>query len=193
MGIRLDSLARIVVGVFPILATAGLVVWDLWLWKAPLLKLLTHRPRIDGLWKVTLTPAAGSHIPVGGNWGPIPAYVVISQSYWSLHVRQMTAESASSSKAFFWDHTAGADAETLSFLYQNGARPEHAKRSPRHLGTCSFDIARREPTEIEGRYFTDRYTQGGMELRLVDRSKGHASYQDADTYVGNMQSDQLTS
>ncbi|MDT2006930.1 hypothetical protein FXW78_24480 [Rhodococcus opacus] len=189
-GISLDSLAKVIVGLFPVLATGGLVAWDLWLWRIPFLSRLTHRPRIDGLWEVTLTPAPESHIPEGGNWGPIPAYIVISQSYWSLHVRQMTAESTSGSKSFFWDHAAGADTETLGFLYQNDARPRHAARSPKHLGTCSLDIARRDPIEIQGRYFTDRYTQGGMELRFVDRSKGYASYQEADKYVTNKRSDQ---
>lgn len=32
---------------------------------------------------------------------------------------------------------------------------------------------------MPGVYFTDRYTQGSMDLTLVDRSKGHSTYQEA--------------
>uniref|UniRef100_UPI0036F20344 hypothetical protein n=1 Tax=Rhodococcus qingshengii TaxID=334542 RepID=UPI0036F20344 len=154
-GISLDSSTKLIVGWFPAVAAVVLLVWDLWAWRLPLLNRLTHRPRIDGLWEVTLTPTDESHIPPGGNRGPIPAYVVISQSYWSLHVRQMTAESGSDRKSFFWDKIPGLDVERLSYLYQNDPRPEHLSRSPKHAGSCSFDTARLVPSEIRGVYFTD--------------------------------------
>ncbi|WP_231912116.1 hypothetical protein [Rhodococcus sp. HS-D2] len=140
---------------------------------------LTHRPRIDGLWEITLTPTKESRIPEGGNRGPIPGYVVITQSYWALHVRQLTAESGSASKSFFWDQAPGDDVDRLSFLYQNDPRPEHRERSHRHLGSCSLNTTRLLPELIHGTYFTDRYTQGEMELRLVDRTKGYTSFREA--------------
>ncbi|UGQ41227.1 hypothetical protein [Rhodococcus aetherivorans] len=188
-GVNLDNTAKLIVGWFPAVASVALLVWDLWGWRLPLLNRLTHRPRIDGLWEVTLTPTEESHIPEGGNRGPIPAYIVINQSYWSLHVRQMTVESGSDSKSFFWDRVPGDDVERLSFLYQNDPRPEHRARSPRHLGTCSFDTARLVPQSVRGVYFTDRYTQGEMDLRLVDRSKGYTSYQEAAAHVADLRSD----
>ncbi|QOH59416.1 hypothetical protein C6Y44_25230 (plasmid) [Rhodococcus rhodochrous] len=114
---------------------------------------------------------------------------MINQSYWSLHVRQMTVESGSDSKSFFWDRVPGDDVERLNFLYQNDPRPEHRARSPRHLGTCSFDTARLVPQSVRGVYFTDRYTQGEMDLRLVDRSKGYTSYQEAAAHVADLRSD----
>lgn len=185
-GISLDSTAKLIVGWFPAAASIVLLVWDLWGWRLPLLNRLTHRPRIDGLWEVTLTPTAESHIPEGGNRGPIPAYIVVSQSYWSLHVRQMTVESGSDSKSFFWGRVPGDDVDRLSFLYQNDPRPEHRDRSHPHLGSCSLNTARLVPQAIHGTYFTDRYTQGEMDLRLVDRSKGYTSYQEAAAHVAKL-------
>lgn len=185
-GINLDSTAKLIIGWLPAAASAALLVWDLWGWRLPPLNRLTHRPRIDGLWEVTLTPTDESHIPPGGNRGPIPAYIVINQSYWSLHVRQMTVESGSDSRSFFWDRIPGDDVERLNFLYQNDPRPEHRSRSPRHLGSCSLDTARLVPSSIRGMYFTDRYTQGEMDLRLVDRSKGYTSYQEAAAYAAGI-------
>ncbi|MFI8664162.1 hypothetical protein ACIGKR_29495 [Rhodococcus qingshengii] len=188
-GISLDSTTKLVIGWLPAAASIVLLVWDLWGWRLPLLNKLTHRPRIDGLWEVTLTPTAESVIPEGGNRGPIPAYIVINQSYWSLHVRQMTVESGSDSKSFFWDRIPGNDVERLNFLYQNDPRPEHRGRSYPHLGSCSFNTARLVPQSIHGTYFTDRYTQGEMDIRLVDRSKGYTSYQDAAAHLAELRSD----
>ena len=187
-GISLDNTAKIIVGWFPAVASAALLVWDLWGWRIPPLNKMTRRPRIDGLWEVTLTPTAESHIPAGGNRGPIPAYIVINQSYWSLHVRQMTIESGSDSKSFFWGRVPGDDVDRLSFLYQNDPRPEHRARSHPHLGSCSLNTARLVPQTIHGTYFTDRYTQGEMDLRLVDRSKGYTSYQEAAAHVSELRS-----
>ncbi len=95
----------------------------------------TSRTRIDGLWRVELVPTDESHIPAGGNRGPIPGFLVISQSYWSVYVRQFTVESASRSRAFFWEHPDGAEAETLTFVYENVPQQQYQHRSQRHLGT----------------------------------------------------------
>ena len=62
-GIRLDSTTKLIIGWLPAAASIVLLVWDLWGWRLPLLNKLTHRPRIDGLWEVTLTPTAESVIP----------------------------------------------------------------------------------------------------------------------------------
>lgn len=175
-GVHLDSVVKILIGWLPASAAIATVGWDLWVWRIPRAQTLTHRPRIDGLWQVTLTPTTESHIPPGGNRGPITAYMTIQQSYWSLHARQLTEESDSASRAFFWERLVGTDADRLTLLYENDPHPEHRSRSPRHLGSCSLDIVSLEPTEIVGSYFTDRYTQGSMALVLVDRSQGHASY-----------------
>lgn len=128
---------------------------------------------------MALWPTVESHIPKGGNHGPITAYMVISQSYWSLHVRQHTAESGSESRSFFWERLPGRDVDRLNFLFQNDPRPEHRSRSPRHLGSCSLDTAKLIPSLIQGVYFTDRYTQGEMKMGFIDRSKGYGSFDEA--------------
>lgn len=190
-GVRLDSVYKVLLSALPTAASVMLLTWDLWGWRLPFLHQLTHRPRIDGLWQVTLRPTAESHIPVGGNRGPITAFIVIRQSYWSLHVRQITAESASDSRSYFWQRPGGADVDRLTFVYQNDPRAEHRSRSPRHLGTCALDPADLRPKLIEGNYFTDRYTHGEMRLELVDRSRGHASFDAAARYVARVDRDHL--
>jgi hypothetical protein len=78
-GLSLDNVAKQVVAALPALAAVALVIWDLWLWRAPGLHRLTHRPRIDGLWLASLEPTAESHIPEGGNRGPIPADLLVAR------------------------------------------------------------------------------------------------------------------
>lgn len=182
-GVHPDTWYRYVVAVLPAAGSVVLAVWDGWAWRQRGLARLTHRPRIDGLWQVELTPSKESQIPSGGNRGPILCFLVVTQSYWSVHVRQFTAESASRSRAFFWEHPDGAEAETLVFVYENVPQQQFEHRSNRHFGTCSLDIGSRTPKMITGVYFTDRYTKGDMRLTLVDRSKGHGSFDEAQSHV----------
>ncbi|WP_456152181.1 Cap15 family cyclic dinucleotide receptor domain-containing protein [Jiangella alkaliphila] len=155
----------------------------MYLWKLPGVQRLTRRPRIDGLWEVTLKPTDESHIPPEGNRGPLRAYLVVSQSFWTAHVRQVTAESSSRSRAFFWERDGVADVDTLAFVYANEPRSGVEHRSRMHLGTCRIDVVNLKPTDMSGVYFTDRYTKGDMELRLIDRSRGHATFQAAEKHA----------
>ncbi|WP_157979867.1 Cap15 family cyclic dinucleotide receptor domain-containing protein [Kribbella monticola] len=182
-GVELDSFFKRLAAVLPALGAIAVTFWDVLLWRMPLFKHLTRRPRIDGLWSVELTPTAESHIPPGGNKGPIPAYMTVSQSYWSVHVRQFTAESSSRSRTFFWWQANGADIECLTFIYENDPKQSHQHRSGRHVGTCVFDIATRSPRLLSGVYFTDRYTKGDLEAQLIDRTKGYSSFDDIENYI----------
>lgn len=182
-GVQLDNIYKQAVAALPAIGTIIVIAWDVYLWRLPLLKQLIRRPRIDGLWRAELTPTAESHIPSGGNRGPIPAYLVITQTFWSVHVRQYTLESVSRSRAFFWQILPNADVESLNFVYENEPRQALQHRSNRHLGACIFDIVGRSPKSISGVYFTDRYTKGDMELEFVDRTRGYSSFQDADRHV----------
>jgi SMODS-associating 2TM, beta-strand rich effector domain len=181
-GLQVDSLFKLLLAFLPALGAAVLTAWDLLLWRLPGLHRLTRRPRLQGLWKAELQPTADSHIPPDGNRGPIPAYLVITQTYWSVAVRQYTGEGKSDSRAFFWERHPGGGVETLSFLYENVPEQRHQHRNQRHLGSCSLDLTSRTPQEITGDYFTDRYTKGDMLLTLVDRTTGHSSFRAADAH-----------
>lgn len=181
--LQLDTVAKHVVALLPALGTGVLALWDLVLWRLPLLQRLHRRPRLDGLWQLTLRPSAESHIPPAGNRGPIDAYLEISQSFWAIHVRELTEESSSRSRALFWERPGGAAVEQLTFLYENDPKAAHQPRSMRHLGACTLEVAKRVPTSLEGSYFTDRYTKGDMSGVLVDRSRGYSSFLEAHTYA----------
>ncbi len=180
--LRLDTHLKQGLALLPALAAAVLAAWDLFLWRLPGLARLTKRPRLDGLWRAELHPTQESHIPAGGNRGPIPAYLVIAQTYWSVAVRQYTGESKSDSRASFWQRSPDAAVETLAFLYENNPEQRHQARSPRHLGSCTLDSTNKAPEKMAGVYFTDRYTKGDMTMTLVDRSTGHSSFTAAEAH-----------
>lgn len=178
-GVRLDTDLRRGLTYLPTLAAAALIAWDLWVWRWPLIWRATSRPRIHGLWSVALYPTAESHIPEGGNRGPIRAYLVVTQTYWTISLRLFTAESSSVSRSFFWDDGHGTGTAWLTFVYDNTPMLLYQHRSGRHLGTCSLHPGNRRPTTIEGSYFTDRYTQGDMQLTFVNRETDAGSFKEA--------------
>lgn len=179
VGIRLEQGVRQGLAYLPAFAAVLLIAWDLWIWRWPFIWRATSRPRVDGLWAVQLSPAEASHISPGGNRGPIDAYVVVKQTYWTIAVRQFTAESASISRSYFWDAANGTGTDWLTFIYDNTPAQRYQRRSQRHLGACSLHPGNRRPTEMEGMYFTDRYTKGDLTMSLISRDTDAGSFSEA--------------
>jgi hypothetical protein len=98
-GIRLQHDTKQALSYVPAALGLAVVAFDKWLWKFPPIHRFLTRPRLDGVWAAKIYPADESHVPDGGNRGPIEAYLIIEQSYWSMHVCQYTAESTSHSRA----------------------------------------------------------------------------------------------
>ncbi|WP_393077319.1 hypothetical protein [Streptomyces sp. LN704] len=152
------------------------VVFDKWAWRWPGIHRILGHPRLDGTWRVMITPSPESHIPVGGNRGPILAYLTIEQSYWTLHTTLRTAESSSRSTSATIEKTNGSGVSELRYLYENNPQAAHQARSPRHIGACRIELVGRTPTSLTGGYYTDRFTAGDLELTLVNRATDHATY-----------------
>lgn len=176
-GVQLQAGWKQALGYLPTAAVLAVTAWDLWLWRQPVLHRWSRRPLLEGTWLATLKPTAESNIPKGGNRGPIDAYVIISQSYWSISVRQYTAESRSDSRATIWSAENHGTGTTLTYTYGNTPKQEHEARSRAHLGTAALDIVGAQPRSIGGYYFTDRYTKGDMTLSLFDRSVDHPDFE----------------
>ncbi|MGW4986003.1 hypothetical protein [Streptomyces mirabilis] len=55
--------------------------FDKWARHWPLVHRFTGHPWVGDTWRAIVTPAPESHIPAGGNCGPITTYLTIEQSY----------------------------------------------------------------------------------------------------------------
>lgn len=181
-GIKLDTWLKQLLGLLPTLAVALVITFDLRVWRLSFIHRFLSRPLLLGTWKVSLTPHTDSHIPDGGNWGPIDAYLIIEQTFWTLSATLHTAESTSRSRAARFVARSESKAQLLTFMYENVSRRDHRERSPRHIGACEISIESRDPDRLVGEYFTDRFTAGEMQIELYDRSTGHTNFAAALTH-----------
>ncbi|SDG21643.1 Cap15 family cyclic dinucleotide receptor domain-containing protein [Klenkia brasiliensis] len=167
-GFRFDDGIRQILAYLPAAAAIAVVAFDRWTWKWPGVHRLVGRPRIDGTWLTTLTPHPDSHIPEGGNRGPIDTAVIIEQTYWSVTVRLLTAESRSiSTSASIYNRS--AQQAVLAYTYANEPEQRHRPRSQPHAGATELVITGRQPQQMSGTYWTERLTVGDMTMHLLDR------------------------
>lgn len=151
-----------------LLAGLVLMVWDIWLWKVPLVQRVPGVPRnAHGTWKGVLTsfwvdPSTGSRP------APKPVYLVIRQTATKVSVKLLTDESRSSSSLATISQT-GEEVFELIYVYINrpDSRVEH--RSRMHHGSTVLDISGRPARRLRGRYWTDRDSKG--ELDFTARTK----------------------
>ena len=179
LGLELPGWSRFVISFLPTLAVLCVIAWDQWLWGLSGPQRLVRRPDLRGLWRVSLTPHPDSSIPQGGNWGPIPAFLEVKQSYWAVHLRLYTEQSSSKSTAVTWLPSYESSVDNLTFSYDNTPKVSESHRSMRSSGTCNLMPMSLMPTEVEGSYFTDRFTKGDMILTLIDRTTGYPSFEAA--------------
>lgn len=173
-GVDLAEPTRRLLAYLPTVAVILAVAFDLWLWKLPLMNRIVGRPRLDGTWRTTLTPNPESHIPDGGNRGPVQALTCIEQTYWTMSVSLLTAQSRSqSTTAALAANPDSKSTKRLYFTYRNDPQLAHRPRSLAHLGSCELAITGHKPTRIDGMYWTNRLTMGDLCLELIDRRTDH--------------------
>src|SRR5207244_1086903 len=124
------------------------------------------RPYLKGTWKGVLVssyvdPATQKPVP------PIEAYLVIRQTYSSIHLRLMTKESASESVAN--NIPKGEDGVySVASVYRNTPQLAHRHRSAIHHGALIMRVEGDPVMALTGEYWTDRMTRG--EMRFMEKS-----------------------
>ncbi|MEU0649328.1 hypothetical protein [Streptomyces umbrinus] len=157
----------------------GVIVFDKWAWHWPGIHRLTGRPWLTGTWRAILSPSSDSHIPKGGNRGPITTYLTIEQTFWSLHATLRTKESTSRSSNATITSPENSGTAEIGFLYDNTPRVEHQRRSPRHEGACRISVTGLNPRVASGHYFTSRLTVGDLDFALLNRSIDYSTFAEA--------------
>lgn len=150
-----------------LVATVVLGLWDIWLWRLPLVQGLPGVTCcVRGTWRGTLTsfwvnPETGQSPP------PKIVYLVIRQTAALISVRLLTNESSSTSFLASVNLVDGASVLTYLYLNRPDMRVEH--RSRMHHGSTVLDISSRPTRRLKGRYWTDRDSKG--ELEFIERNQ----------------------
>lgn len=147
--------------------SATLMVFEKWIWHWPIFRgWLVRRPLIKGTWRAELrsswvNPQTNEGIP------PIIAFMVIRQTYSTLSLRLMTNESRSETISAAVEICSDGTFE-INCAYRNKPKTEYRHRSEVHYGAMLLSADAALPERLEGEYWTDRKTTGGV--TLTDRS-----------------------
>jgi SMODS-associating 2TM, beta-strand rich effector domain len=153
------------------------LAFERWAWRWFGVNRLFSRPDLVGTWHVTLQPSDESHIP-DTRRGTRHAFMVVQQTFWTVQLTQVSAESRSESTTATFRKTDGARHQRLSFLYDNIPQQKFQPGSPRHEGACTVNIADYRPSSMDGIYFTNRLTCGDMRLTKASNHAVALPYDD---------------
>lgn len=155
----------------------------LWSWKI-FKGWYVKRPDLRGTWKVELK-SSWVNPETGKKADPIYGYVVVRQSFTNLSFRLMTKESRSVLVAHSIEQQEDDDLFKLVGVYRNEPKIElQGVRSEIHHGSFTLDIHGSPVEELEGHYWTDRATKGGMKL-FNQVNKLYTTYEQAERALGN--------
>lgn len=147
-----------VVGVLLLL----LVAFDLWAWRLRFLQgWFVPRPDIRGTWSVELrtdwkNPTSSTGV------GPIRAFLAVRQTYSTLSLRMLTAESSSELVAA--EISKAADGTyRVAGVYRNEPKLSVRDRSPIHYGALVLEVHGDPVKDLAGYYWTDRNTRGEVQ------------------------------
>ncbi len=140
-----------------------LIAFDKWVWRCRFLHpWFVVRPFIKGTWKGVLTseyidPTTGAPI------SPIEVYLVIRQTYFTIHMRLFTKESSSETLAMEIPKAADG-VYTVASIYRNTPRLNHRDHSPIHHGAMLIHVEGDPVTRLRAEYWTDRLTRGQIDF-----------------------------
>ncbi len=157
------AIPTIVASLFAWTCVFGFGAWmafDARLWRTKsMLRNWVDRPDLHGTWGATLR-SNWTDPTTGKTLQAIEAYMVIRQRYGSIRLRLLTSESTSEvlEAAVL---SAGGGKFRIAAIYRSSAKQG---RETGHTGMLVLDVPSKRPKRLEGRYSTDRGTEGEIEM-----------------------------
>lgn len=146
-----------------------LFAFNAWLWRWPVVRALIGRPDLRGTWKGSIkSNPRTSNYNVKAD--PIEVFVVIRQTFSTLHLRLLSPESQSFSLTTNLAEEA-PEQFTVMWIFRNEPRLLVQGRSPIHLGGGFLRVSGAVSSSMSGHYWTDRNTSGEIELAFVTRER----------------------
>jgi hypothetical protein len=149
VGLTIGRLAIVEAGLF-----ALLTFFNHWVWRQRFVaSALRSGPVLRGTWKGVVTNADTKK--------EYEAYLSIRQTFATIDVRLLTAESTSeSTNSHLTNRSEGL--AVLEYAYQNDPRPTVRSRSEIHFGATRLEAVGTWPTTLAGEYWTSRQTRGEL-------------------------------
>lgn len=138
------------------------VIFTKWLWRWDVLQgWLIKIPDLQGTWRGELKsdwidPTTNKRSE------PIPAILVIRQTFSGIKCTLMTKESTSYSTAADINFMSGSEDLYLTYNYTNRPLANIRERSPIHDGAALLKIIKKPRRSLMGEYWTNRKTKGEM-------------------------------
>ncbi len=137
-------------------------VFDRWLWRWGPLPALTGRPVMRGTWKGVVNPMWVDPT-TGEPTSARDAFLTVRQTYSTIAVTLLTAESRSTSLVASLDAKRG-DGATAQWLFMNTPRLPLQGRSRVHHGAVMLEVHGAPPNRLTGCYWTDRDSKGELDF-----------------------------
>ena len=150
----------LVVGV----ASGAVAVFEKWGWAWPLVRnLLVKRPDLRGTWRGTLE-TDWNNGATSAPRDPIACFMVVKQTWTSIQLKQLTAESTSALVTGAIARV-GDDEFVVAGVYDNWPNILlRQTRSPSHRGAIVLEPHGRPVSRLAGEYWTERSTRRRVEL-----------------------------
>lgn len=129
---------------------------------------LVPRPDLQGTWSGEVRSTWINPVTDAGI-GPIPATMVIKQTFSSLSCVLLTGESQSFSLTAQVNEDDDSSVLQLSYVYTNRPRARVRFRSEIHDGAAILTLKDADTLVLDGEYWTSRKTTGEMTFRRVSR------------------------
>lgn len=182
-GTQLPNLYSTILAYSPSAIGLGTVAFDLWMWKWPILKRIVNRPDISGAWLGTIVQAGPASNPGSDDSTPISCALLVEQTYWTLSLTQMTEESTSYTTSVMIVSRAESKHKLVAYTYHNEPQQRFRYKSQPSNGASHISVASSRPSQIEGRYWTDRGSTGDSSYRLVGNRTDFSSLEQISSYA----------
>lgn len=139
--------------------TVGLMflAHDRWLWR--LRPLRFGHPRLAGTWRGTLD---STHVADDGEeFKGLTVHLLVRQTFGALSATLLSDRSESESMAATLSRSDDGRWH-IAFTYRNAPRPGERASSAPHRGACDLVVGGAQGERLQGSYFTDRKSSGGL-------------------------------
>lgn len=167
-GLHLPGVAAKLLSFIPSAVVVAVAIFDRWVWRIPPLLHTVARPNLIGTWRGELVSLRDDSGGVEIRHDPIPVVMLIRQSYTTISITLMTAESKSRSVAEVIQKNANGD-YTIYYQYYNVPALAYRSYSNIHAGGTSIEVTGARPTTLNGEYWTARRSRGTFTVHLVSR------------------------